>query len=60
MQATCKALTGIRMDIDCGSPRLPIPALSDDEISELIKAARCFGLITPGDDSEQVSNVAVL
>ncbi len=45
MQATCKALVDARMDMDCGVPRLPIPALSNDDRRELIAAARAAGVL---------------
>lgn len=45
MQATCKALTSVRMGMDCGVPRLPIPALSDEEKRDLIAAAEAIGVL---------------
>ena len=45
MQATCKVLTGLRLDIDCGVPRLPIPALSEEQREELIGAAEAIGVV---------------
>lgn len=44
--AACKALTGERIDVECGDPRLPIPPLSTEERRELVAAARDMGILT--------------
>ena len=45
MQAACKALVNARLGIDCGVPRLPIPALTDAQRSELLEEARDLGVL---------------
>ena len=45
MQATCKALVKVRLGIECGDPRLPIPALSEERKQELIAAAEKAGVM---------------
>lgn len=45
MQATCKFLTGVRLDIDCGVPRLPIPALSEAQMRELLSAWEAINVL---------------
>jgi dihydrodipicolinate synthase/N-acetylneuraminate lyase len=45
MQATCKVLASERWGVDCGVPRLPIPALSRGQRKELIDAAEALGVL---------------
>ena len=45
--AACKVLTGARLGIDCGNPRLPIPALAQDERDKLLQAASKLGVMVP-------------
>ena len=45
MQAACKILAGVRFGIDCGVPRLPMPALTDAQQSELLQLAGEIGVL---------------
>ena len=45
MQATCKALAKARLGIDCGAPRLPIPALTEAQTRDLLKDAEKIGVL---------------
>ena len=45
--AACKLLTGKRLGVDCGIPRLPIPSLSKKDQDTFLSQASKLGVITP-------------